>query len=110
MTRFLFSDDFEKVKGNKWFNSYIAVSPSTDHSIDPYCVLCNAAKNGNLALVQYLYHNGANINGKNENGQTPILLAALHGYQSIVKYLYKNGAGFHDGKLKNIEDVTPWPI
>ena len=95
------------MKENKWFNSYIATSQESDHSFDFHCLLCQAAKNGNMALVKYLYHNGANINGKNEKGETPILLAALHGYRSVVKYLYQKGAGFHAAKTKNLKDVTP---
>ena len=104
---FLFSDDFKNAKGNKWFNSFIAASPSQDHTLDYQCILCKAAENGHLALVKYLCHNGANINGKNKNGETPILLAALHGYRSVVKYLYQKGAGFHVVKTKTIKDVTP---
>ena len=100
----LFSDDFENTKANKWFNSYIAVSPSQDHSFDYECILCKAATNGHLGIVKYLLHNGANINGKNKNGDSPILLAALHGYHPVVKYLYNKGAGFHYPKFRN---VTP---
>ena len=104
---FLFSDDFKNAKGNKWFNSFIAASPSQDHTLDYQCILCKAAENGHLALVKYLCHNGANINGKNKNGETPILLAALNGYRSVVKYLYHKGAGFQDPKTKKIQDVSP---
>ena len=57
--------------------------------------------------MKYLYQNGADINEKNENGQTPLLLAALHGYRSVVKYLYKKGAGFKVSKTPKIEDATP---
>ena len=95
------------MKGSKRFNSYLAVSPSHDHSFDFDCILCQAAKKGNLDLVKYLYHNGANINGKNKNGQTPILLAALNGYRSIVKYLYDKGAGFQVIKNQKVLDLTP---
>ena len=75
--------------------------------MDHHCILCEAAKNGNLALVKYLYHNGGNINCKNGNGETPILLAALNGYRLVVEYLHKKGAGFHVAKRQNIENVTP---
>ena len=101
--QFCFSDDFENVKGNKWFNSYTTSNTPRNH----YCALCRAARNGNLTLVKYLYQNGADINEKNENGQTPLLLAALHGYRSVVKYLYKKGAGFKVSKTPKIEDATP---
>ena len=69
--------------------------------------MCQAAQNGNLALVKYLHHKGANINDKSKDGQTPILLAALNGYRSVVKYLYQKGAGFQFAKTKKIEDVNP---
>ena len=99
-----FSDDFKNAKDNKWFNSYIAVSPSQDHSFDYECILCKAATNGHLGLVKYLLRNGANVHGKNKYGQSPILLAALNGYYPVVKYLYHRGAGFHYPKFQN---VTP---
>ena len=57
--------------------------------------------------MKYLLHNGANINGKNKNGQTPIVLAALYGHISVAKYLYLKGAGFHYQKTKKLQDVTP---
>ena len=83
------------------------MSPSQDHSFDYQCLLCKAAKDGHLGIVKYLFHNGANINGKNKNGKTPILLAALNGHGSVVKYLYHKGAGFHYQKTKKLQDVTP---
>ena len=104
---FSFSDGFKKVKGNNWFNDYLDVGPLRDHSFNHYCVMCQAAENGNLVLVKYLYHKGANINGKNKYGQTPILLAALNGYRSVVKYLHQKGAGFQLAKTQKIEDVSP---
>ena len=82
-------------------------SPLSHPSFNHYCVMCQAAQNGNLALVKYLHHKGANINDKNKYGQTPILLAALNGYRSVVKFLYQKGAGFQFAKTQKIGDVNP---
>ena len=52
-------------------------------------VLHQAAKEGDLHLVQFLHEHGENMVEKNENSDSPILLAALNGHDSIVEYLIK---------------------
>lgn len=54
-------------------------------------VLNQAAKEGDLHLVQFLHEHGENMIEKSENGENPIIQsifsAALNGHDSIVEYL-----------------------
>ena len=56
-------------------------------------VLHQAAKEGDLHLVQFLHEHGENMVEKSENGENQIiqsiLSAALNGHDSIVEYLIK---------------------
>jgi len=71
-------------------------------------VLHQAARNGNLNLVKHLHQHGANINAKNTDDETPILLAALNGYRTIVRYLHDHGGGFHGNfTLSDLDDSQP---
>ena len=55
-----------------------------------YLTLHEAAKDGDLHLVKYLHRNGATLTTKDNQGSTPILLAATNGHFRIVKYLHKH--------------------
>jgi ankyrin repeat protein len=46
-----------------------------------------AVKYENLNSVKFLVENGANINLKNNNGLSPLILAVKHSNLDIVKYL-----------------------
>ena len=48
-------------------------------------------ENGHLEIVKYLVENGANINEKNKDGDTPLICASINGHLEIVKYLCQNG-------------------
>ena len=54
--------------------------------------LIKAAEEGNLADVQGLIKQGADVNAKNKYGWTPLRLAARRGHTEIVKSLLANGA------------------
>ena len=84
------------------FDSYI--NCMTD-SYGQY-VLHQAARSGNLNLVKHLHQHGANLNAKNTDDDTPILLAALNGHYSIVKYIYNNGAGYQ--AIPNRDELFPY--
>lgn len=51
-----------------------------------------AAANGNLDQIKLLIEGGAEINGKNESGITPIIAAKLSGRHEVVQMLLKKGA------------------
>ena len=53
-------------------------------------ILHEAASDGDLHLVKYLHHSGANLTAKNNKGSTPILLAAINGKIGVINYLHKN--------------------
>jgi ankyrin repeat protein len=55
--------------------------------------LIEAAKAGNLALVQQLLADGASIEARDSIGYTPLLWASFHGHHAVVYYLLVKGAG-----------------
>jgi ankyrin repeat protein len=54
--------------------------------------LCQAATNGNVAQIRSLLAEGANINGRNESGQTALICAIHAGQLDAVKVLLDAGA------------------
>ena len=54
-----------------------------------------AARNGNLALVNDLIAAGADVNAKNEDGETPLYWPAVRGDTEIVEILRAAGADSH---------------
>jgi ankyrin repeat protein len=63
---------------------------SRDHTTTP---LINAASNDDPALGLFLIEHGANVNAKDDNGSTPLLLAASHCNQTpLLSALIKAGA------------------
>ena len=42
--------------------------------------------------MKSLIENGANVNAKDKNGQTALMLASQNGYTEIVEYLAEHGA------------------
>jgi hypothetical protein len=65
--------------------------------------LQEAAKMGRQAVVEYLLSKGADVNGKNARGETP-LFSAVSGGKAIVELLLKHGA---DAKTKSDLGDTP---
>jgi len=55
-------------------------------------VLLNAAEDGNLLVLKTVVEKGADINAKDSNGKTPIMVAAEMGHSEIVNYLKGQGA------------------
>ncbi|KAK7946950.1 uncharacterized protein PG986_011271 [Apiospora aurea] len=54
--------------------------------------LCQAATIGSLAQLKFLLHEGANINGHDEEGQTALIRAIAANQLGVVEYLLKCGA------------------
>ena len=53
--------------------------------------LHSAAHNGQIKLAQLLIENGADINAKMENGQTPLFMAEEKGFTEIAALIKKSG-------------------
>ena len=54
--------------------------------------LCRVVERGNLAWTQRLIAMGADVNVRNDAGQTPLMFAAEKGYADMVQVLLQNGA------------------
>ncbi len=61
-------------------------------------VLIREARNGNLAGVQLLVSEGADVNAYTSDGITPIDAAAMSGYLGVVKYLVEHNANLEPDK------------
>ena len=61
----------------------------------PQDQLFEAIKKGNLSDVINAIKNGANINGQDKNGNTPLDKASQNGHFEIVRFLVENGADIH---------------
>jgi TonB family protein len=68
-----------------------------------YGTIHEAAKNGDLADVKNHLARGANVNAKNEWGQTPLFLAATKGNKDVAELLIAKGA---DVNAKDIAGAT----
>ena len=55
-----------------------------------------AASTGNLEILKYLHENGAEINSRNNYGNTALNLAFKKGIKDITKYLIDNGADINE--------------
>jgi ankyrin repeat protein len=65
---------------------------ATENEANPTKSLHQAAKDGDLEQVKSLIDKGADINAKDEKGQTPLHFAARHGYREVAKLLIAQGA------------------
>src|SRR4030042_3230474 len=73
--------------------SIISTAFADPNAPDINTQLIQAAKGGNLAEVQTLLDNGADINAKRStDGVTALMWAALKGHKEIVKLLMEKGA------------------
>lgn len=70
-------------------------------------MLHNAASEKRLSIVRYLVENGAKVNDRDNEGNTPLHKAASKGNLGNVKYLIQKGA---DIKAKNSDGYTPLDV
>ncbi|MCG2710706.1 MAG: ankyrin repeat domain-containing protein, partial [Thermodesulfovibrionales bacterium] len=66
--------------------------------------LSTAAKRGDINAVKELLNQGADVNEKNDSGNTALMSAALEGHPEAVKFLIEKGA---DVNAKNNRGWTP---
>ncbi|XP_018329389.1 ankyrin-1 [Agrilus planipennis] len=60
--------------------------------IQSHYLLHTAVRNNNLEIVEALHKSGAAVNVRDEQGNTPLIVACTHQTFEIAKYLLKNGA------------------
>lgn len=77
----------------------------------------SSIEEGDLEMFKYLLKKGADVNVKNDDGSTALMIASLYGNLEMVKYLIENGADINakdnDGstaliyasKWANLEEV-----
>ncbi|VDK53364.1 unnamed protein product [Anisakis simplex] len=58
-------------------------------------LLCHAARNGDLELLENLRDSGAILSAVDYNGRSPLHVAASSGHTDVVLYLLKHGANVH---------------
>ena len=85
-------DDFMRKIANDIANDArnIANIITGDVTIDN--VFLDGVKDGDEIIVGALLESGANINARDKNGRTALILASMMGHFEIVKYLVKNDA------------------
>jgi ankyrin repeat protein len=71
---------------------YAANPDSTDVRLIPGAPLLAACDGGHIEVVKLLVDKGANLNAKDQNGQTPLMKTAASGQLDIVKILVERGA------------------
>jgi ankyrin repeat protein len=80
--------------GWKLPDSYIDLSQRDPGPVSQQAptILWKAAGSGDFKRIQSLISNGADVNSENEDGLTPLHVAAIHGRGTIVKLLIDHGA------------------
>lgn len=56
----------------------------------------------NEAIIRSLIESGANVNAKDEDDISPLLVACEKGYEAIVKSMIESGAYFYDANKVRI--------
>lgn len=69
----------------------------------PKLTILGAARNGNLITMSSLITAGANVNGKNRNGTTALMIAAMYGNHRAIDLLVSSGA---DVNASNVDGTT----
>lgn len=67
-----------------------------ESKVDINEALIYACKEGNKEFVYILIRMGANINTKDDKGNTPLIIASYNGHKEIVSMLIKNKANIND--------------
>lgn len=58
-------------------------------------LLNGAAYGGHIDIINFFLEDGVDVNAQDEQGYTPLILAAAKGYVAIVELLLKNQANIH---------------
>ncbi len=68
---------------------------------DSVTLFTELASCGNFAMIQHLKNLGANINGQNKEGKSPLFRAAQSGHAEAVSLLIRAGANINAKNTKN---------
>ena len=82
-------------------------SPEPPTAKAPDISIHDAATLGNIEAIKQHLAAGADVNAKDDDGISPLLLAATWGHKEIVELLIANGA---DVNAKAVESLTPLHI
>jgi uncharacterized protein len=100
--------DLTKVSSLLQANPKLVSAEFTGGGPDNDCpLLMIAADKDDKPMVELLLHGGANVNGKNDDGEVALHYAALHGYTDIVQILLDHNA---DVNVKSEIGATPLSI
>jgi len=88
---------FLKRKGAKTKHELDAIR---DVAVNEGCSLWDAAKDGDLLLVQALVKAGKEVDGRDEHGQTGLWWAARKGEDALCRYLVGQGASVNKGNKR----------
>lgn len=120
-----FSKKLDMAKKNYQFSKYIGLTPleisiekenvefiqkifTLQDNIDKINVIKLACKKQNFKIVKMLVENGANVNLKDNNGNSPLFEAieVTRANKEIIRYLIQNGADIYQENDKGISPLS----
>jgi hypothetical protein len=96
-TRTQFTETFKELKNITDLNTPLLANE----------LLLYLSEKGKIKYLECALRNGADINTRNQNGETPIWLACYYGYSFLVKLLIKNNA---NANIYNNDNILPLEI
>jgi ankyrin repeat protein len=66
-----------------------------------------AAMSGNVEVVQFLISKGADVNAKDNNGNTPLDYATISGNTAVIRYLSSVGGGITSARIAGVRTTPP---
>ncbi|KAH0563806.1 putative ankyrin repeat protein RF_0381 [Cotesia glomerata] len=99
--------DFKTVSSLINQGALINTSCDYDSELKSCTVLHLAARNGNKATLEILLKEGADVQARNEDGETPLHIAITKGNTEAVELLVQHGADVHSVSPKWETGFTP---
>ncbi len=81
-----------KSSTSKETNTNVSAEQDAGNQAIDMALYFDAALNGNFEVVQSAVKAGVDIEARNENGYSSLMLASYNGHQHIIKLLLENGA------------------
>src|SRR5438034_116131 len=106
----------ESLESQRDFNAFVQINHHLYHLLNPFLYRCNVQQFGSSALLwaaergqgkaaRKLLEEEANIEAANDDGFTPLILAAANGHEEVVKLLLADD--FVNPDSKCIDGWTP---